>query len=639
MPRDTAPGMTASQGGDRMKAKLTRLVGVVLVLTIGAILGVALQKHYAGGNTLESVGSGHRPFPAPTTLAVEDSIPEELQGKLSLFILAGQSNMSGRGEVPESGQNRNSRVFVFGNDYHWKIAEEPIDDPSEQVDKVSEDPDAGFGPGLAFATSLIERRPDMAIGLIPCASGGSSIYQWRRSLSKNTLYGSCLKRAHAASTMGDVAGILFFQGEADAIAPELYQETVLLPDEWGDSFRALVNNWRQDLNSPELPVVFAQIGTNTAPDVFVNWATVKEQQGSVEMPFCGMITTDDLALKDGVHFTSESYQIIGGRFAEAALSLIQGEVLLRYTPQMGGTYRYKLEINRPHDPLEVTGEMHILGKDEDGYQIQFSGTLGDELFSESMVVSDRHNSSHPGYISLNFPDAPVGPGAEWDGEVPWYFENYYVLDPTENRLPASYQLVKIEQRENGRYAIIEQRVETDVAVDGLLFHVGQVGVGWNHEGRITEVHQGYDAFGKLQVGDVVVGINGQRAETTGDLNSPAEEYIQHPKETKTVTFTILRDGKEYDIEVEKSIDKLAVVKVYNMKGFLKITYAVDRGILLSAEVSVISQDVAFTSPTTDTFPVVDDYGGFHKFGYLRGKTAYQTHLGSDEVAWTLSLVE
>jgi hypothetical protein len=123
--------------------------------------------------------------------------------------------------------------------------------------------------------------------------------------------------------MGNVAGILFFQGEADAIAPELYQETVLLPNEWGDRFAVLVNNWRDDLGLPELPVVFAQIGTNRAPDIFVNWAIVKEQQSSVQMPFCVMITTDDLALKDAVHFTSESYQTIGKRFAEAYVNLIQ----------------------------------------------------------------------------------------------------------------------------------------------------------------------------------------------------------------------------------------------------------------------------------------------------------------------------
>ncbi|MDY7079206.1 MAG: hypothetical protein SXV54_20010 [Chloroflexota bacterium] len=315
------------------------------------------------------------------------------------------------------------------------------------------------------------------------------------------------------------------------------------------------------------------------------------------------------------------------------------EVLLRYTPRMGSTHRYKIEINHPHNPIEVPGEMQVLNKDENGYQIQFSGMMLDELFSDSMVVSDRYNSSHPGYISLNFPDDPVEPGAEWSGEVPWYFENYYVLDPTEIHLPASYKLLKIEQGENGRYAIMEQRIEADVAVDGLVLHVGQVGVWWNHEGRITQVHQDYDAFGKLQVGDVVVGINGQRAGAAGGLDWLAEKYIQRPKETKIIRFTILRDGKEYDINVEKSIEELAIVQVYDVRSNLKITFDVDRGILLSAEASINQEDIAFTSPTTDTFPVVDDYDGFHKFGYLRGKTAYQTHLGSDNVAWILSLVE
>jgi hypothetical protein len=124
--------------------------------------------------------------------------------------------------------------------------------------------------------------------------------------------------------MGNMAGILFFQGEADAIAPELYQESELFPNQWGARFEGLVNDWRNDVGLPELPVVFAQIGTNTAPDIFINWAVVKEQQGSVEMPFCVMITTDDLTLKDAVHFTPESYQIIGKRFAEAYLALIQG---------------------------------------------------------------------------------------------------------------------------------------------------------------------------------------------------------------------------------------------------------------------------------------------------------------------------
>ena len=154
---------------------------IVLALFIGATLWVALQEYHVIGNIVDALKAMRRSiFESMATVSVEDDIPEELQGELSLFILAGQSNMSGRGKVPAAGQNTNPRVLVFGNDYRWRIAVEPIDDPSNQVDWVSEDQDAGFGPALAFATSLLEQRPDMAIGLVPCARGGSSIYQWQR---------------------------------------------------------------------------------------------------------------------------------------------------------------------------------------------------------------------------------------------------------------------------------------------------------------------------------------------------------------------------------------------------------------------------------------------------------------------------
>ena len=101
----------------------------------------------------------------------------------------------------------------------------------------------------------------------------------------------------------------------------------------------------------------------------------------------------------------------------------------------------------------------------------------------------------------------------------------------------------------------------------------------------------------------------------------------------------LRGGEEYDINVEKSIDELAVAKVYNWRGMLTVRYDVDRGLLLSAEANY-SHDVAFTSPTTDPFPVVDDYGGFSKFEYLEGKTTYQTSFGDENLSWIwrLSLV-
>ena len=75
-----------------------------------------------------------------------------------------------------------------------------------------------------------------------------------------------------------------------------------------------------------------------------------------------------------------------------------------------------------------------------------------------------------------------------------------------------------------------------------------------------------------------------------------------------------------------------------MRGRTRIEWDVDRGLLRSAEVS-ISEDIQFSSPTGGVFPIVDSYGGYSKFGYLDGLTAYQDSYGGGGVAWTLTLQE
>jgi hypothetical protein len=310
------------------KGKLLYTLALLLVGVAGVILGILFQRNYGVGNTLRTAGLlpplptpvPNPPTPTPTPFG----IPEQFQGKLSLFILAGQSNMSGYAELPLY-QEVNPRVFLFGNDYHWKIAAEPIDSPIRQVDEVSKDGGAGFSPGLAFATSLLKQEPKLVIGLIPCSKGNTSIEQWQRDLSNDTLYGSCLKRARAASTMGEIAGLLFFQGEADALDPEQNPDRLLSAFEYAAKFSGFAADFRDDLALPNLPLVFAQIGSNTAPEAFLNWRVVQEQQATVKLSCGAMITTRDLPLRDGVHFTTESYQIIGERFSKAYLDLMSSQ--------------------------------------------------------------------------------------------------------------------------------------------------------------------------------------------------------------------------------------------------------------------------------------------------------------------------
>ncbi|MDX2230530.1 MAG: sialate O-acetylesterase [Leptolyngbyaceae cyanobacterium bins.349] len=304
--------------------KTKKLPFIVIALTVGTavVFGILAWKGYGSQNILKRISQMSGTFSQSSERDEgETGVSDQHAGRLQLFILAGQSNMTGLGDPPQAETKTDSRIYTFSNDYRWRLAKEPVDDPRNQVDRVSEDQDAGFGPSVSFAKTLLEQNPNMAIGLIPCAKGGSSIAEWRRSLQDQTLYGSCLKRVRAASVMGKVVGFLYFQGEIDTVDPKEQPKKTLLPNQWASEFAMLVKNWRRDLASPELPVVFAQIGTNTEPDRFKNWAIVQAQQSQVQLPFTAMITTNDLALKDYVHFTTESYQVIGQRFAETYMRM------------------------------------------------------------------------------------------------------------------------------------------------------------------------------------------------------------------------------------------------------------------------------------------------------------------------------
>jgi hypothetical protein len=307
---------------DNMRHERTILVlFVCITLLIGILLGVLIQKNLGFGNVLRSFGVPYPTAAPPLQGPPVVEIPQEHRGRMLLFILAGQSNMVGWAPVPDD-QISDPRVYVFGNNYQWWIAREPVDDAYNQVDVVSQDRIAGFGPSLAFGLASVERNPEVVIGLIPCAKSSSGIIEWQRNLSDQSLYGSCLKRARAASPMGHISGVLFFQGETDALDPNLFPQFDPHPSTWSVLFSDFITAVRRDLDDPELPVVFAQLGANPDPADVPYWELIKEQQASIQLPMTGMIITEDLPLLDGLHFTTDSYRIIGNRFADAYWDLI-----------------------------------------------------------------------------------------------------------------------------------------------------------------------------------------------------------------------------------------------------------------------------------------------------------------------------
>ncbi|KQN19487.1 hypothetical protein ASE86_13565 [Sphingomonas sp. Leaf33] len=233
-----------------------------------------------------------------------------------VYILAGQSNMSGRGalaELTEDERAADPAIQLYGNDGQWRPARDPLDDATGQVDAVSADTKAAVGPGLFFARSLRarSRRP---IVLVPCAKGGSTLAQWLpASVGRDTLYGSCLARARAAG--GRIAGILWYQGESDT-------RDAAVARGWAIGFGTLVSAFRRDLAAPRLPVVFVRIADAPAgagdAERYPAWRLVQSIQSRVRIDCTAMVRTDGLPrLPDDLHLTTPAQRTLGPRVADA----------------------------------------------------------------------------------------------------------------------------------------------------------------------------------------------------------------------------------------------------------------------------------------------------------------------------------
>jgi len=91
--------------------------------------------------------------------------------KTWVFILAGQSNMAGRGVVEAEDTITDPRISTINKQGEIVPAKEPL--------HFYEPTMAGLDCGLSFAKALIRDCPDdVSILLIPAAVGGSNIRQW-----------------------------------------------------------------------------------------------------------------------------------------------------------------------------------------------------------------------------------------------------------------------------------------------------------------------------------------------------------------------------------------------------------------------------------------------------------------------------
>lgn len=248
----------------------------------------------------------------PPLVSVDITKLPEGTTHLDLWLLCGQSNMKGRGFMPEEPKNDPRIVMMHKMDDQWYLARHPLHLTGDAKTFQGHD-NAGVGPGLAFAEVLAAQDKTAAIGLVPCAVGGSTIKLWLKGAK---LYEDALRRAKLAlQTTAPVKtrlrGILWLQGEANANAEELPLHA--------DRLRVMIEAFRTDLAQPDLPFIACTIGEMQPEPRLSDLKSMNDIQLALPktVPHTACVDARDLKthIGDNVHFDTAAQNEIGKRFA------------------------------------------------------------------------------------------------------------------------------------------------------------------------------------------------------------------------------------------------------------------------------------------------------------------------------------
>lgn len=247
----------------------------------------------------------------PQSLFAEDvTLPAKEQ--FHLFLLAGQSNMAGRGVIEEQDLVPHPRVLMLSKAGQWVPAVAPI-----HFDK----PIAGVGLAKSFALEVVKQNPEITIGLIPAACGGSSINSWvpggYHGQTKSYPYDDAIKRTQNALEVGTLKAILWHQGESDSnpkVAPE-YKAKLL----------ELMTRFEKVFHTPSLPFLIGQLPQPPQRPWNQHKKQVNQAQKEIgdELSQAAFISSNDLGCNpDQVHFNAAALREFGKRYADAYFKLI-----------------------------------------------------------------------------------------------------------------------------------------------------------------------------------------------------------------------------------------------------------------------------------------------------------------------------
>lgn len=244
----------------------------------------------------------------PRQLEVVNSLPP--REKVWVFIMAGQSNMAGRGFVEPQDTISHPRIMSINKDNQVILAKEPLHYYQPKL--------TGLDGGVSFARNLISQLDSNTfILLLPTAVGGSSIKYWLNDSAFNGVHlkSNFKEKADLAKRYGILKGILWHQGESDAT-----EEKIAL---YENNLKTLFRFFRNYAGNDSLPIIMGELGSYTRKEEWTrNWARINQiiRKVAEDDPNGFLVETGDLKPReDFIHFDSQSQRILGKRYADSFL--------------------------------------------------------------------------------------------------------------------------------------------------------------------------------------------------------------------------------------------------------------------------------------------------------------------------------
>ena len=236
---------------------------------------------------------------------IQDGI-EQKEDVIHSFLMIGQSNMAGRGEFKDVPVIRNRLCFMLRMG-RWQMMREPVN-PDRDIFEIR--CHSGTSLAASFANEYAIDKGE-AVGLIPCADGGTAIDEW---MPGEVLFDHAVMMTKLAMRSSKLSGIIWHQGESDCKNDELLYS-------YKDKFITMITEMRKELGAEELPLIIGELSENISEAWNVGDRPAKMNkifyEIADEIPYCRVASADGLSLKDdGIHFDAKSAREFGKRYYE-----------------------------------------------------------------------------------------------------------------------------------------------------------------------------------------------------------------------------------------------------------------------------------------------------------------------------------